>query len=604
MLALALPSLFVACTESPLVKPPTGDDGPHRLTILHTNDWQSHMLGFGPNAEYSPATTGDDTTVGGLARIQALVAQIKAASENPVVLYDGGDWMAGDVFQLLNTTEAAELSMMGMMQYDAITLGNHEFDWGPDVLAQMITIADAKGVVTPIVASNTVASVVDGGDDQLEAHFNSGRIESTRVQEIGGIRIGLFGILGDSAQAITPAVVPASFTPAIDASQAAIAELEAEGVDIIVALTHNGVTDDPTTSPDELLARAAPEIDVIVGGHSHTPLFDARTVGTTTIVQAGALTQYLGELGLLENEDGTWSVEGYVLHELDDTIAGDAAITAAVEAYQAEVDAGPLAALGYTSTEPMFGVGGSLPAVGCEETGLGNFITDAFRSEMNATNPADPIDFTFESQGVIRDGIAAGASGVQGFSDVFRILPLGFGTDDVPGYALVDFYVTGHELKDVCEVSASISPTYGCNYFIEISGLRCNIDMARGEFNRAQSVERLLDDGSWEAIDSSREATELHHVAVDSYVASLMGILERLTYTLIVITPKDAEGNAYTSTTDMLFDADASTTEIDELKLWQTLIGYGGSFPDTTGDGLADLPDSYLTPAGRILGME
>ncbi|MBM4367830.1 MAG: bifunctional metallophosphatase/5'-nucleotidase [Deltaproteobacteria bacterium] len=603
--------LFLACTPlDPEAKPDDTADtaapqGPFRVTILHTNDWQSHMLGFGPNREYTPGTTGDDDTVGGLARLATKVAEIKAASDRPVVLYDGGDWMAGDLFQLLATTEAAELSMMGSLRYDAVTLGNHEFDWGPQVLGTMISLADARGVQTPILASNTVPNASDSGDDLLEAHFESGRIQSHAVHELDtGLRIGLFGILGDSAQSITPAVTPASFSPATDASIEAVAALEAEGVDLVVALTHNGVTDDPSTSPDDLLAADVPQIDVIVGGHSHTPLFEPRTVGSTVIVQAGALTQYLGQLDLAQDDEGNWTVESYQLHELDDEILGDSDVTSEVDAYKAEVEAGPLVDIGYGYDEPVYGVPASMPATGCTETALGNFVTDAFRHAMNALDPADPIEFSFESQGVIRDPIDHGQAGVQGFSDAFRVLPLGFGNDDLPGYALVDFYVTGAELLDVCEVTASVSPSYGCNYFIEVSGMRCNLDMSRGQFNRAQSIERQLDDGTWESIDSSKDATALYHVAVDSYVASLMGILESLTYGLMVITAKDESGVEYTDVDSMVFDADPSTPEVDELKLWQALIAYGQSFDDADGDGVSDLPSAYAAPAGRIVGYD
>lgn len=612
LLALLLP----ACTSKPDegdfsddTDPTVGDSGdtdtgsgePRRVTILHTNDWQSHMLGFGPNAEYTPDTTGDDGTVGGLARLRTFVDEVRASAGHPVVLYDGGDWMAGDLFQLLATSHAAELTTMGMIEYDAVTIGNHEFDWGPDVLGRMISVADASGVTVPIVASNIVPNPDDAGDDALEAHLASGRIETTRVQELdNGLRIGLFGLLGDSAQAITPAVVPASFAPAHEAAADAMAELDTLDVDLVVALTHNGVTDDPATSPDDLLAGAVPGIDVIVGGHSHTPLFAPRVVGETVIVQAGALTQYVGELTLVEGDDGGWTVEAYTLHELDDTVAGDADVTTAVDGYMDALATGPLVDLGYDFDTPMFTIPGDLPATGCEETGLGNLITDAFLGEMNRLDPdGDPIDFAFESQGVIRDAMHAGNSGVQGFSDVFRVLPLGFGTDDAPGYALVDFYVTASELKDVCEVSASISPSYGCNYYIEVAGMRCTVEPDRAQFARARSIDRLTPEGTWEPIDTSGD--ELYHVAVDSYVASLMGILEGLTYGLIVITAKDADGNAYASTDEMIFDADPTTAEVDELKLWEALVGYGTTFPDTSGDGVPDLPETYLTPAGRIV---
>ena len=143
------------------------EDDVERITILHTNDWQSHMLGFGPNAEYSPDTVGDDSTVGGLARAKTLIDEIRGASTHPVVLYDAGDWMAGALFQLLATTHAAELQMMQMLGYDGIAIGNHELDWGPNVLGEMISKADELGVTVPILASNIVPNREDPGDDAL-----------------------------------------------------------------------------------------------------------------------------------------------------------------------------------------------------------------------------------------------------------------------------------------------------------------------------------------------------------------------------------------------------------------------------------------------------
>ena len=143
--------------------------GPDRFTILYTNDWQSHMLGQGSKLEYTPNTTGDDETIGGLARAKTLTDEIRGAATDPVVLYDAGDWVAGALFQLLATSHAAELQMMQHLGYDAICLGNHEFDPGPQVLGQMITKADELGVSVPILASNTVPNIEDPGDDLMEA---------------------------------------------------------------------------------------------------------------------------------------------------------------------------------------------------------------------------------------------------------------------------------------------------------------------------------------------------------------------------------------------------------------------------------------------------
>ena len=436
--------------------------------ILHTNDWQSHMLGFGPNAEYTPDTVNDDSTVGGLARVKTLVDQIRASSDNPVVLYDAGDWMSGALFQVLATSASAELHTMGELGYDATTIGNHEFDWGPNTLGTIISQADTFGVDVPILAANIHPSTESADDDALEAHFTSGRIQPTLIQELdNGLKLGLFGILGDEAQGITPGVAPSTFSPAVEAATTAVASLKDQGADIIIGITHSGVSIDTNVSEDHILAREVEGIDIIVGGHSHTPLAEPLEENGTIILQAGAYTQFLGELRVVWDGEKV-AVDAYTLHQIDDSIPGDEGITTMVDGYIADINSGVLSDLGYTFDEPIMQISENMAGGGCEETGLGNMITDAYRTQLNANGIVPPVEFAFESQGLIRDPLIVGQSGIQGFSDVFRALGR-LWRRRAPGYGLVTFYVTGAELQDVCEVSASISPSYGCDYFIEIS---------------------------------------------------------------------------------------------------------------------------------------
>ena len=591
--------------DSGLSTDDSGDppDDSERITILHTNDWQSHMLGFGPNAEYSPDTVGDDGTVGGLARAKTLIDEIRGASTHPVVLYDAGDWMAGALFQLLATSHAAELQMMQMMGYDAICLGNHEFDWGPAVLGEMIAKGDELGVTVPILAANTVPNTADAGDDPLEAHFDSGRISGTMVQTLdNGITIGLFGLVGDGAARITPAVAPASFESAEIAAAAAVETLEAQGVDIIVALSHAGVGEGEGTGEDQAIAAAVDGIDVIVSGHSHTALHEQIMVGDTIIVQAGAYTRYVGELTVVREDDGAWSVDAYTLHELDDTIAGDPDVISMIDGFVSALDAGPLADIGTSFSEPVFQIDADMGVNSCEESTLGNFVTDAFRYTLNQYAPDAPFAAAFESQGVIRDDFLAGASGVEAFSDVFRVMPLGVGTDGVPGYGLVSFYVTPRDMKSTCEILGSIVPIEGCDFWVEPSGLRCHLDMGRPFGNTARRVD-LLVDGEWVALDLSDNET-LYRVAVDSYVASLMNILGGLTFDTVVISPKLADGTVVSDTTTLIFDKDPDTEGVQEVKLWEALVTYAASFPDTDGDGVPELGDAYGTPEGRIIFID
>jgi 5'-nucleotidase / UDP-sugar diphosphatase len=124
------------------------------FTILHTNDWQSRLLGFGPNNEYSPATTGDDDTVGGVARLATLLEQRRAAAgEQPVLLLDGGDFSMGTLFHTVTRETGGELRLMTELGYDAATLGNHEFDFRPAGLAAMISAAhrDKGAALMPLL---------------------------------------------------------------------------------------------------------------------------------------------------------------------------------------------------------------------------------------------------------------------------------------------------------------------------------------------------------------------------------------------------------------------------------------------------------------------
>jgi 5'-nucleotidase/UDP-sugar diphosphatase len=223
---------------------------------------------------------------------------------------------------------------------------------------------------------------------------------------------------------------------------------------------------------------------------------------------------------------------------------------------------------------------------------------------MNELELDHPVDVAFESQGVIRDNFVAGTSGIQAFSDAYRVLPLGEGFDGRPGYPMVSFYVTGNELSAACEVTASVSPIYGCSYYIEHSGMRCTYDNTQAMFYKMQTVELWNEDTSaWEVIDSSAGATTLYRIAVDSYVASLMDVLGELTFGILSITPKEADGTPHTDIYDSLVDTDPDTAGGQELKLWETLITYAASFPDTTGDGIPDIPASYETPEGRMVAQ-
>ena len=128
------------------------------LTIVHTNDLHSHLQGFSPEIDYRPFDAGADKTLGGWSRIATVIKNTKKGRKNPVLTLDAGDFSMGSLFHVLAREEAFELRLLKMMGYDAVTLGNHEFDLKPDGLARTLMAAKTKGGMPQIVFASAVFS--------------------------------------------------------------------------------------------------------------------------------------------------------------------------------------------------------------------------------------------------------------------------------------------------------------------------------------------------------------------------------------------------------------------------------------------------------------
>jgi 2',3'-cyclic-nucleotide 2'-phosphodiesterase (5'-nucleotidase family) len=354
---------------TPFVPPPAQPTA-RRLIILHTNDEHSHLLGFGPVTEYpylpgpdggvdpaavvaKVATGADAQTVGGLVRRQFLVNQLRAKAKDPVLLVSAGDVMMGTITELATVEAAPDFLSLALLGYDFGTLGNHEFDWGPDALAASLRTArnSTFGGQVPLISSNiSFDDVKDGGPGDALRHLwgpgNSGAAIMPWATKTlpNGLKVGVLGLLGYEAALVAPGKTPISFSvpksgPACSGvclladggasgasclrghcvdpldvaghlaataadAQAVVATLRAEQhVDLVVAITHLGLDEDVA------LAKMTSGIDVVIGGHSHDevpPTVVASTVGAgqTVIVQAGEYGKKLGQLTLTVDVDG------------------------------------------------------------------------------------------------------------------------------------------------------------------------------------------------------------------------------------------------------------------------------------------------------------
>ena len=214
------------------------------FTILHTNDIHSNLIGMGPSSDYTPFTLNDDTTRGGFARLATLIGVRKAArqSEGPVLILDGGDYSMGTAFAAAIRETGGELQLLSLMGCDATTFGNHEFDLGPDGMAQAIAVAAKAGRVPAVVVSNTNFSGTDASLDGLKRLATDGVVRRHLVIDRGGLRFGIFGVIGKEALTVTTGSGAAKFADSVETAREMVALLrETEKVDVVIALSHGGV---------------------------------------------------------------------------------------------------------------------------------------------------------------------------------------------------------------------------------------------------------------------------------------------------------------------------------------------------------------------------
>ncbi|WP_170358406.1 bifunctional metallophosphatase/5'-nucleotidase [Ruegeria arenilitoris] len=264
----------------------------YKLTILHTNDFHSR---FEPINKYDSGCGAEDNAegkcFGGSARLVTAVNDARARAENSI-LVDGGDQFQGSLFYTYYKGKVAA-EFMNKLGYDAMTVGNHEFDDGPEVLAGFIDTVDF-----PVLMSNANIE-----NEELLTN----RIMPSTVIEVGGEKIGLIGLTPEDTDELASPGPNVVFSDPVPAVQAEVDKLTAEGINKIIVLSHSGY------GVDQLVAQETTGVDVIVGGHSNTYLSNTSdkaagpyptVVNGVQIVQAYAYGKFLGELSVTFDDDG------------------------------------------------------------------------------------------------------------------------------------------------------------------------------------------------------------------------------------------------------------------------------------------------------------
>jgi 5'-nucleotidase/UDP-sugar diphosphatase len=577
-----------------------------KLIILHTNDLHSRLNGFSPEVDYTPLSTNDDQTRGGFARIATLISNEREQNGSNVLVLDAGDFLMGTFFPMLEETSGFQLTLMKKMGYDAVNLGNHEFDYGPHALANILGKSAESDPIPFLVASNVSFSAKDTADDALKALSDRKILNSYLILEKNGLRLGIFGILGNSAIGDAPLARPVKFDdPAKTAVKYAKFLKEKEKADLVICLSHGGVQKDKNgnwAGEDVILAQKVPEIDVIISGHTHTLLDKSLIINGKPIVQSGSYGKGLGRLEL-EISNGKVVRSSSCVIPVTDEIHGDPEIQRLIIQQEQKITdkVQDLLNLNYTSviTETSF------PLICDEDTlldksNLGPLISDAIYSYVNFHNPPG-ADITLFPAGLVFDNIRPGATGKQSLADIFRVVPMGSGNDDIPGYPLARIYVTGKELKGILEI-LYLAPSSSPDNYVYFGGLRATFDPEKGLLKKIISIETGDMEKGFTPVDWSKRNNKLYSLTANTYLLEFVGIIKKLSKGLVRVTLKNEKGEPIRAIEDAVIDARPDQKGVQEVKEWMALVWYLQQQADTNDNGIPDIPPYYRTGSPRLHG--
>lgn len=560
------------------------------VDVMFLHDTHSHLN------EFATVEDGQSQVLGGFAKIKTLINEQK--DENPdTLLLDAGDFSMGTLFQVVFEKEASELRMLGELGIEATTFGNHEFDYYADGLANMLNAALDSGDTLPqlVVCNLKWAYITAPTDEQrvLMDALNRYEVKEYIVVEKNGVKIAVTGVFGqDSLDCVVD--FPLIFRDPVESVKSTVEEIKAcEDVDMIVCISHSGTWEDGDKSEDEILAKSVPDLDLIISGHTHTKLDEPIVHGDTYIASVGEYGKYLGDITMTQKDDGRWKMDSYELITVDTSIEPDEETQKKVDELMAMVNSKYLEQFGYTKdqvlcTNDIEFANSSDVAELHTELNLGSIMADAYTYAVETLSKDDtnPVDVAVVPAGTIRDTYAVGNITTE---NVFNSFSLGIGEDDIPGYPLISVYLTGAELKTVAEIDSSISDLM-TTARLYTDGLYWNYNPNRMILNKVTDV--YLCNGDEKRVEL--EDDKLYRVVTDYYSSQMLGGVTDLSYGLLSIVPKYADGTPITDYEDAVVTVDGK-----ELKAWAAIAAYMESFADTDGDGIGNVPEKYGTLEGR-----
>ncbi len=426
-LPLVVAALVVAAScvtaAPPVITPgPAGGGVPlaaDRIQILHSNDIHGHL-------DISDTVQGGTTSFsqGGLVAMAQQIEKLRAKAPDRTLLVDAGDAWQGTYISNENKGQAIT-QVMSLLRYDAQAVGNHDFDWGQDVLKQR-----SQEASFPFLCANCVDA----------SGTTPSYLKPYAVKDLGIVKVAMIGLILPTAASIIKdtSIAGMRFLPLEQSVRRYLPEMQ-QKADVMIAITHVGL-EPLVPEGDRALATAVPELDVIVGGHSHTALRAATTVGKTIIVQTGAYTANLGDLELVI-DPATKKVAAAPTRSTElIPIAGIAGPKSdLIQKVQSIVD--ERKAVGKKYTERVVGALVSPLGNPREECGLGNMIADGLLEYGRIQNWKS--DVSFYNMAGVRAPLAAGD---VTYGQLYQVLPF--------TNVIVNLDMTGKQLRAVFEAAS------------------------------------------------------------------------------------------------------------------------------------------------------
>ena len=432
-----------------------------QLTILHTNDTHSTLFPYGPLTGW-----------GGIARASSLIKEIKAERPNVLVL-NSGDVFVG-TFEFNKYLGYPELKIMEGL-YDAMAVGNHELDLGLQPLLGVLSgqLGGGQAVALPILCANINLEAIPALKNFVKPYI---------VKQVGSLKVGLFGVLENNPVDYSPEVVDLLSDPFQAAGEAAFTLKYVEQVDVVVCLSHLGRI-------SEVMGLAeVPDIDIIIGGHSHDALFEPIQAKGKIIVQAGEFGRYLGDLQVAV-EGGEVSLVRGRLHQIDGRTKSDPSLLPMLNALRDGIVMDPRFGPVYTArvAKAAWDLAEKWDLTRPErDTPLGNLVADAIRTEVSAAG--FPVDLALEANGYITYKIHRGKVVA---SDIFRSVPYGYDSASGLGFKLDVVLLAGLQLLAGLEYSVSMAE-YVDDLSLQTSGLTFEYDSTKAPMGPEQLVYNMM----------------------------------------------------------------------------------------------------------------